>query len=508
MKEHRNSKGITLITLIVTVIIMLILAGIGLNLAIGEHGIFRKTEEGAQLYQNSADDDRNKLNSIDKKIENIVNRIDGNKPTIGKEFKIKFEGQPDELIKDEEGYFKEGIKMSVYKYADIEADGNIKISKEFEPIQFLETDTILDEYLTDDLAENPLNIDIAKLKEVGIELVNIIEKQNVQPLLTTTTKPKERKEIVFQSKELDNKLWFVVVENGGFLGESYDYIAFLGEPCMVFGATKNGKGKTLEDAMTHYNNQTLEFTTYPIIQKEIKYAGLKIVNTVNNYQTNQGEAIFAYEIEAQKNGKKAYSDVVYIKQNESGTQEITIDNQIPVGSQVTVKEVYSGGIYNCTSEQIKNYMPMNTTTKTLEFINEYNHKTLQTKFAILNFNFDKDMEEWGVELDNNIEVNLSSWTAHIAAINEEADDKFVRIKYYTAINSSVNDFSEKWEQKEDGRYYKEVLTGNSITDAIGIKLEGVPEEPKDGENFKLIIIIEATNALKNEAGEYYANWDA
>ena len=49
----RDKKGITLVALIITVIVMLILAGVAIGLTIGDNGIFKKSKEGAKIYQNS-----------------------------------------------------------------------------------------------------------------------------------------------------------------------------------------------------------------------------------------------------------------------------------------------------------------------------------------------------------------------------------------------------------------------------------------------------------------------
>ncbi len=43
-----NKKGITLIAVIITVIVMLILAGVSINLAIGDKGVIEKSHEAAQ----------------------------------------------------------------------------------------------------------------------------------------------------------------------------------------------------------------------------------------------------------------------------------------------------------------------------------------------------------------------------------------------------------------------------------------------------------------------------
>ena len=46
-------KGITLIALVVTIIILLILAGITLNLVVSNNGLIKKSEQGAALYEKS-----------------------------------------------------------------------------------------------------------------------------------------------------------------------------------------------------------------------------------------------------------------------------------------------------------------------------------------------------------------------------------------------------------------------------------------------------------------------
>ena len=47
----RNSKGITLIALVITIIILIILAGVAINLTLGENGILKRTEEAKLKYE-------------------------------------------------------------------------------------------------------------------------------------------------------------------------------------------------------------------------------------------------------------------------------------------------------------------------------------------------------------------------------------------------------------------------------------------------------------------------
>ncbi len=50
MKKIKNNKGITLIALIITIIILLILAGVAIRFSIGDDGIFNKSKTSAEKY--------------------------------------------------------------------------------------------------------------------------------------------------------------------------------------------------------------------------------------------------------------------------------------------------------------------------------------------------------------------------------------------------------------------------------------------------------------------------
>lgn len=71
MRKH-ESRGITLVALIITVVIMLILAGVVINLSLGENGIFQRTEKGAEIYQDSANQEGVELSNLEKEMEDII----------------------------------------------------------------------------------------------------------------------------------------------------------------------------------------------------------------------------------------------------------------------------------------------------------------------------------------------------------------------------------------------------------------------------------------------------
>lgn len=70
-KKMREQKGITLVALVVTIIVLLILAGISLYALTGENGIINRSSDSARKYQNSSLNEQEQL-------KNVEDWIDGN----------------------------------------------------------------------------------------------------------------------------------------------------------------------------------------------------------------------------------------------------------------------------------------------------------------------------------------------------------------------------------------------------------------------------------------------
>lgn len=68
----KNKKGITLIALVITIIILLILAGIVINLTIGEKGILNMAKNAKNEYQNSQDTEEKELENIYNDVNNYL----------------------------------------------------------------------------------------------------------------------------------------------------------------------------------------------------------------------------------------------------------------------------------------------------------------------------------------------------------------------------------------------------------------------------------------------------
>ena len=76
-KKSLQEKGITLIALVVTIIILLILAGVTLNIALSDGGLFNKTQEAADKYKTAQKDEEDALTELEKKLEGYTD----NKPS-------------------------------------------------------------------------------------------------------------------------------------------------------------------------------------------------------------------------------------------------------------------------------------------------------------------------------------------------------------------------------------------------------------------------------------------
>ena len=63
-----NSKGITLIALVVTIIVLLILAGISIMMLIGENSILQRASEAKEQTEAAQKEEQNTLNSYEDKI--------------------------------------------------------------------------------------------------------------------------------------------------------------------------------------------------------------------------------------------------------------------------------------------------------------------------------------------------------------------------------------------------------------------------------------------------------
>ena len=69
----KKQKGITLIALVVTIVILVILAGVAINLTLGENGIFTKAQYAKEQYEMAAVREELNLAMLEIQTEEINN---------------------------------------------------------------------------------------------------------------------------------------------------------------------------------------------------------------------------------------------------------------------------------------------------------------------------------------------------------------------------------------------------------------------------------------------------
>lgn len=120
MKIQKEKNGITLIALVVTIVVLLILAGISINMTLGNNGIITKAKEARNAMTNATTSDNEFLNSLDDFIDQSFRygvRIEGDKLMFygqdGKVYNLQTSYSTDELeVRDGYVYFKEPIQNS------------------------------------------------------------------------------------------------------------------------------------------------------------------------------------------------------------------------------------------------------------------------------------------------------------------------------------------------------------------------------------------------------------
>ena len=69
----KKEKGITLVALVVTIIVLLILAGVTISLTMSKNGIFDKSREASKIYVNASNQEQEQLTSAADTMQNTMN---------------------------------------------------------------------------------------------------------------------------------------------------------------------------------------------------------------------------------------------------------------------------------------------------------------------------------------------------------------------------------------------------------------------------------------------------
>lgn len=127
---------------------------------------------------------------------------------------------------------------------------------------------------------------------------------------------------------------------------------------------------------------------------EQRFGSLEIVKTLTEYNSTLGPATFVFSIEGVK-GTDKYSNVVSLNFSEAGEQSVVVEN-IPVGMEVTVTEVYSGSSYELTTAASQSTVIAADEAERagVAFTNTYN-ESINGGYGVENqFNHDEDGWHW------------------------------------------------------------------------------------------------------------------
>ena len=131
----KGDRAITLIALIVTIIVLLILAGVTINLAVNNQGIFNKAKTATRAYKNATEDERTGLDEADKEIAKYMPKegseggSSSGSETTGNDPLKNTDRTIDDLNKDEGDSNKDHVVDTKDDlrgfYIDLNNDGNL-----------------------------------------------------------------------------------------------------------------------------------------------------------------------------------------------------------------------------------------------------------------------------------------------------------------------------------------------------------------------------------------------
>lgn len=77
----KNIKGITLIALVITIVVLIIIAGVAISLSIGENGIFNKAKYASQEYANEQAREEKEI-SVEGTDSELINLVSNERSPI------------------------------------------------------------------------------------------------------------------------------------------------------------------------------------------------------------------------------------------------------------------------------------------------------------------------------------------------------------------------------------------------------------------------------------------
>ncbi len=183
----KENKGITLIALVITIIILLILAAIVINLTIGQRGILNRAEEAGRNYTKSAKEEERQLGDL-------LNMIDG-KGDFGNEAEIENQAPIYARLYTKNGTTDEILILASKEEAFLDYSSELTLKSDFGNIYENEYKTEEDLYKLSKYAEILQSDEWKELKEQNPEEA----KEGLEWYLFEANKTKQRPWIRYEN---------------------------------------------------------------------------------------------------------------------------------------------------------------------------------------------------------------------------------------------------------------------------------------------------------------------
>ena len=134
-RKSYKERGITLVALVITIIILLILAGVTLTTALSNNGLFIRTKEATEKYKGSEEQEKESIDDIIDEYDSIISSDAGTNVTTPTE--KDWNKDKVDAVTDEEGniipvpkdfYYAGGSKTTGFVISD-EKDDDLNNSK-------------------------------------------------------------------------------------------------------------------------------------------------------------------------------------------------------------------------------------------------------------------------------------------------------------------------------------------------------------------------------------------
>ena len=131
MRKIRTENGITLVALVVTIVVLIILAGVSINLVIGNNGIMQKAKEAKESMEQAAKEEQEGLSALEERLNSLNT---ANAPVLLTGMTpIKFTtptdtkmGETVETTSDDADWYSYGVKTEEKKWANAKTqDGSM-----------------------------------------------------------------------------------------------------------------------------------------------------------------------------------------------------------------------------------------------------------------------------------------------------------------------------------------------------------------------------------------------